>query len=103
MGIKREPNSRPECKAAEDQTNPMSEQEKACLAPTVHTAGTPRKRSAVRARALAASTSRLRGGELVTSDSSSSEATLVSSSTAWLNAASFDFAGLLKPLSFLTN
>src|SRR5689334_11772595 len=68
-----------------------------------HTAGAPRKRSAVRARAFAASTWRSRGGELVTSDSSNSAATRVTSSTARLKAASLAFDGLLKPLSFRTN
>src|SRR5262249_21078764 len=59
--------------------------------------------AAVLARARAASTSRLRGSEFVTSDPISARAAAVTSSTAWLNTTSFAFDGLAKPLSLRTN
>src|SRR3954471_23087724 len=61
------------------------------------------KRSADRARALAASVSRSRGGALVTSESSNSRAAAVTWSTARLNAGSFAFDGLVNPLTLRTN
>src|SRR5439155_22243673 len=60
-------------------------------------------RSAARARALAASCSRLRGGLLVSSLLKSFAEAAAMSSTAAANAASLFFEGLLNPLSFLTN
>src|SRR5437667_1354546 len=56
-----------------------------------------------RARALAASTSRLRGSAVVTSEWMSTRADEATSSTVRSNAASFAFDGTLTPLSFLTN
>ena len=58
-----------------------------------------RKRLALLARAFMTSTSRSRGGALVTSDSRSSCAAWATWSTARLNASSFVFEGLVKPLS----
>src|SRR5205823_3384937 len=55
-------------------------------------------RSAARARAFAASSSRLRGGALVSSECSSLRATAATSSTADKNAASLALEGLLKPV-----
>jgi hypothetical protein len=68
-----------------------------------HHGGAAPKRFADRARALTASVSRLRGGALVTNESSSSCAASVTFSTARLKAFSFAFDGLVKPLSFRTN
>src|SRR5262249_51385003 len=61
------------------------------------------KRCEERARALAASSSRFRGGAFVSSEFSSFLETSAISSTAARNAASLAFDGLLKPLNFLTN
>lgn len=55
------------------------------------------------ARARIASTSRLRGSALVTSESSGFRAAAAISSTARLNAASLALEGLEKPVSFFTN
>ena len=60
------------------------------------------KRAAARALAFALSTSRLRGAEWVTSDSSKRVEAAVTSSTARANAASFAFEGLAAPLSLRT-
>src|SRR5215469_337772 len=62
-----------------------------------------RKRSAALARALAASTSRYRGGALVTRVSSSSCAAAATWSTARSNASWFALEGRVKPLSLRTN
>src|SRR5262249_27904718 len=62
-----------------------------------------RKRSAARARAFAASTSRSRGGAVVTRASSNSCATCATCSTARLNAAWFALDGRVNPLSLRTN
>lgn len=56
-----------------------------------------------RARAFAASTSRLRGSADVVSAAISVRAVAATSSTARSNAASLLLDGILKPLSFLTN
>ena len=56
-----------------------------------------------RALALAASSSRFLGAAVDWSEARSRTETLVTSSTAEQNAASFTFEGLLKPLIFLTN
>jgi hypothetical protein len=61
------------------------------------------KRFADRARAFNDSVSRLRGGEFVTNESSSSCAASVTLSTARLKASSFAFEGLVNPLSFRRN
>src|SRR5438105_6305376 len=61
------------------------------------------KRSAARALAFAASSSRLLGGALVSSEFSRRPQTPAISSTADSNAASFALEGLWKPLTFLTN
>jgi hypothetical protein len=68
-------------------------------------AGRPQfaKRSADRALALAASSSRFLGGAVVSSDRSNRMETPATSSTAAANASSFAFDGLLKPVIFLTN
>src|SRR5689334_24094576 len=60
-------------------------------------------RCAARSRAFAASSSRLRGGALVSSETSSFFETAATSSTARSNAASFAFEGLWKPESLRTN
>src|SRR5215475_11757653 len=60
-------------------------------------------RSAARARAFAASSSRFLGGACVSSELSRLLAIPAISSTAAENAASFALDGLLKPLTFLTN
>jgi len=60
------------------------------------------KRCCARARALAASTSRLRGAAEVTSSSSSSADTFATPSTARANAAALACDGLLKPLILRT-
>src|SRR5215470_17727739 len=62
-----------------------------------------RKRSADLARALMASTSRSRGGALVTRESMSSRAALETLSTARSKAASFVFDGRVQPESLRTN
>src|SRR5215469_6815446 len=62
-----------------------------------------RKRSAALARALAASTSRWRGGALVTRESSSSRAAVATRSTARSKASWFTLEGRVKPLSLRTN
>jgi hypothetical protein len=59
--------------------------------------------AAARAFALAATSSLVFGGALVSSEVSSRIAAAVTSSTAERNAASFAFEGLVKPLIFLTN
>src|ERR1041385_807634 len=59
--------------------------------------------SAARALAFAASSSRFLGGALVSSDDRRRAEMPAISSTAARNEASFAFAGLLKPLIFLTN
>ena len=60
-------------------------------------------RSAARALALAASSSRFLGGALVSSEWRNRAETPATSSTAARNAASFAFDGLVNPLIFLTN
>ena len=62
-----------------------------------------RKRSAALARAFEASTSRSRGGALVTSEPSSSWAACATWSTARLNASSLAFEGRVHPLNLRTN
>ena len=62
-----------------------------------------RKRCAPRAFAFAASMARSRGGALLTRASSRWWAVCATSSTAWLNAASFAFDGRVKPESLRTN
>src|SRR5215469_6897005 len=62
-----------------------------------------RKRSAALARALAASTSRWRGGALVTRESSSSRAAVATWSTARSKASWFALEGRVKTLSLRTN
>ena len=61
------------------------------------------KRSAERAFALAASSSRLFGGAVVSSEWRRRAQTDATSSMAWLKEASFALEGLLKPLIFRTN
>src|SRR6185369_11834584 len=61
------------------------------------------KRAANLARALTASTSRLRGSAVVTRESMRTRAEAATSSTAFSNAASLALDGTLKPLSFRTN
>ena len=61
------------------------------------------KRSAARARAFAVSSSRSRGGALVTRESNSSRAASVTRSTARTKAGSLTLEGRVNPLSFLTN
>src|SRR5688572_19348491 len=61
------------------------------------------KRARERSCALRASSSRLRGGALVLSDSSNRCAAAVTSSTASLNAGSFARDGRVVPLSLRTN
>jgi len=61
------------------------------------------KRFADRVRAFNASTSRSRGGVLLTNESSNSCAASVTFSTARLKAFSFAFDGRVKPLNFRTN
>lgn len=56
-----------------------------------------------RAWALAASTSRLLGDAVVTSESSRVEEARATSSTARVNASSFAADGVAEPLIFLTN
>jgi hypothetical protein len=58
---------------------------------------------AARARALAISSVRLRGGAFVSSELRKLQETFAILSTAARNAASLAFDGLLKPLTFLTN
>ena len=58
---------------------------------------------AARARALAISSVRLRGGAFVSSELRKLQETAAILSTAARNAASLAFDGLLKPLTFLTN
>src|SRR5580692_8696657 len=60
-------------------------------------------RSAARALALAASSSRFFGGAVVSSDRRSRVETPATSSIAARNKASLAFDGLLKPVIFLTN
>src|SRR5579864_7080549 len=60
-------------------------------------------RSAARALALVASSSRFFGGAVVSSARSSRAETPATSSIAARNAGSFAFDGLVKPLIFLTN
>src|SRR5258708_23666791 len=60
-------------------------------------------RSAARAFAFAASSSRFFGGAVVSSERRSRIDTPATSSTAAKNTPSFAFDGLLKPLIFLTN
>jgi len=60
-------------------------------------------RSADRARALAASSSRLRGADAVVIESTSRRAMRNVSSTARLNAISFALEGAVKPDSLRTN
>lgn len=62
-----------------------------------------RKRSAARALAFAASSSRSFGGALVWSESRRRLEALAMASTAARNGASFALDGLVKPLIFLTN
>src|SRR5262249_33009320 len=62
-----------------------------------------RARSAARSRAFAASTSRSRGGAVVTRASSNSCAACATCSTARLNAAWFALDGRVNPLSLRTN
>src|SRR5207245_856485 len=64
---------------------------------------TSRNLCAARERAFAASSSRLRGGALVSSECSSLRDTAATSSTAERNGASLALEGLLKPLSLRTN
>jgi hypothetical protein len=66
---------------------------------TAHTAN----RSAARALAFAASSSRFFGGAVVCSDCSNRADTAATSSTAVKNAASFAFDGLVNPLILRTN
>src|SRR5262249_1875915 len=61
------------------------------------------KRSAARARAAAATSSRFFGGAAVVSESISVRATSATSSIAWLKARSLAFDGALNPLSLRTN
>src|SRR5262245_66019473 len=61
------------------------------------------KRSRARARAFIASTSRSRGGRVVSSEDSSRWAVSEISSTARWNAASLAFEGCVNPLSLRTN
>src|SRR5262245_59325534 len=74
-----------------------------CDSGGVPQASTEPKRSAARARAFAASTSRSRGGAVVTRESSSSWATSVTRSTARLKTASLALEGRVVPLSLRTN
>src|SRR5262249_23715326 len=60
-------------------------------------------RSAARAFAFAASTSRSRGGADVVNESTSVRATAATSSTARVNASSLAFDGFVNPLIFRTN
>src|SRR6266496_3433754 len=60
-------------------------------------------RSVARARAFAASSSRLLGGALVSSEARSLRETAAISSTAARNAASLVLDGLLKPVTMRTN
>jgi hypothetical protein len=60
-------------------------------------------RTAARAFALAASSSRFLGGAFVSSECNKRWATSATPSTAAKNAASFVFDGFAKPLIFLTN
>src|SRR6476646_7967754 len=60
-------------------------------------------RSAARALALAASSSRFLGGALVSSECRNRAETPATSSTAARNTASLAFDGLVNPLIFLTN
>lgn len=60
-------------------------------------------RSAARAFALAASSSRSLGGAFVSSERNSLAETSATPSTAAKKAASFSFDGFVKPLIFLTN
>src|SRR5262245_32073637 len=62
-----------------------------------------RNRSSDLARAFAASTSRERGGALVTSEASSCRAASATSSTARSKAAWFALEGRVKPLNLRTN
>src|SRR5262249_4237789 len=61
------------------------------------------KRSRARARAFVASSSRLRGGRVVSSDAMSLRAVSETSSTARSNAAAFALEGWVNPDSFRTN
>ena len=56
-----------------------------------------------RSFALRASSSRLRGGAWISSEAINRRAAAVTSSTAWLNAASFTRDGRVVPLNFRTN